>query len=424
MSVAGFAQVSRRQAVAPVGPAAATEGGEVQRSILHVDMDAFFASVEVLDDPSLAGRPVIVGGTPEGRGVVAAASYEARRYGVRSAMNAAQARRLCPDGVFLPPRRDRYVEISRAVFAVFADVTPLVEPLSIDEAFLDVTGCRRLFGPPEAIGRGLKRRIRDEIGLTASVGVAPNKFLAKLASDLEKPDGLVVVPADDVAGFLAPLPVGRLWGVGKVADEALAGLGIRTIADLRAYRREALLARFGDHGRHLLELAWGRDDRPVVPDHEAKSIGNETTFSRDIADGAILQAVLDDLVDSVAGRLRRQGLVARTVTLKARYPDFATPTRSLSLPEATDATLVLREAARTLLNDRLGRGGRPLRLVGVTASNLAPAGGGQASLFADPDRERQRTLDGVVDRVQDRFGQVLRRGVGARQGRKPADDQD
>ena len=384
-----------------------------ERSILHVDMDAFYASVEVLDDPALAGRPVIVGGTPEGRGVVAAASYEARRYGVRSAMSAARARRLCPDGVFLRGRMDRYAEVSRQVFACFAAITPLVEPLSIDEAFLDVTGCRRLFGPAEGIGRDLKERIRAEVGLTASVGVAHNKFLAKLASDLEKPDGFVVVPAGAVQAFLDPLPVGRLWGVGPVAERNLAALGIRTVAELRAFPRAALLARFGDHGRHLLELAVGRDDRPVVPVHEARSVGNETTFGEDIADGERLQAVVDELADKVARRLRAAGLVARTVTLKARYPDFATPTRSVTLPEATDASVTIRDAARTLLHRRLGRAGRPLRLVGVTASHLSPRGAGQASLFADPADRRQRELDDVVDRVHDRWGAVLRRGVSA-----------
>jgi DNA polymerase-4 len=390
-----------------------------ERSILHVDMDAFYASVEVLDDPSLRGRPVIVGGTPEGRGVVAAASYEARRFGVRSAMSAGQARRLCPEGVFLRGRMDRYLEVSRAVFAVFADVTPLVEPLSIDEAFLDVTGCRRLFGPAEGIGRRLKVRIRDEIGLTASVGLAPNKFLAKLASELEKPDGFVVIRPGREREILAPLPVGRLWGVGPVAEQALAAAGIVTVADLLAHPRQALLARFGDHGRHLLELAVGHDDRPVVPVHEARSIGNETTFAEDIADGRQLQEVLDELADKVARRLRSHGLAARTVTVKARYPDFTTPTRSLTLPAPSAATVVLRDAARLLLAERLGRRGRPLRLLGVTASNLAPAGGGQGRLFADPGRQREEVLDQVVDRVHDRWGALLRRGLGSGGGPAP-----
>lgn len=388
-----------------------------ERAILHVDMDAFYASVEVLDDPSLKGRPVIVGGTPEGRGVVAAASYEARRCGVHSAMGAGLARRLCPDGVFLHCRMDRYQEVSRAIFALFTEVTPLVEPLSIDEAFLDVTGCRRLFGPAPDIGRRLKERIRAEIGLTASVGVATNKFLAKLASDLEKPDGFVVIPADGARRLLAALPVSRLWGVGKVAEQTLADLGIRTVADLLA-ARETVLARFGDHGRHLLELAAGQDERPVIPVHEARSIGNETTFAADIADPQQLQDVLDGLADKVARRLRSHGLVARTVTVKARYADFSTPTRALSLPVATAATVELRDAARLLLQERLGRAGRPLRLLGVTASNLAPADSGQGRLFSDPGQQRQEALDQVVDRVHDRWGALLRRGL-APGGRNP-----
>ena len=317
------------------------------RSILHVDMDAFFASVEVLDDPSLRGRPVIVGGDPETRGVVAAASYEARRFGVHSAMSAARARRLCPDGVFLHPRGRRYAEISRRVFALFREYTPLVEPLSIDEAFLDVTGCRRLFGPGEAVGRLIKRRIRDEVGLVASVGVAPNKFLAKLASDLEKPDGFVVVPADGVPEFLAPLPVGRLWGVGPRTDAALASLGVRTVAELRRCPEARLRARLGEAlAAHLTALALGDDDRPVVTDHDVRSIGHEITFARDIGAPAVLRAELDGLVEKTVLRLRDQGLAARTVHLKARFPDFSTVTRSATLPAATDSRRTLRDAAR------------------------------------------------------------------------------
>jgi DNA polymerase-4 len=381
------------------------------RAILHVDMDAFYASVEVLDDPSLRGLPVIVGGTPEGRGVVTAASYEARRYGVHSAMPAARARQLCPDGVFIRGRMERYVEISSRVFAILRDYTPLVQPLSIDEAFLDVTGCRRLFGPPERLGRAIKERIRLDVGLTASVGLAPNKFLAKLASDLEKPDGFVIVPADDVAGFLAPLAVTRIWGVGPATARSLEELGIETVADLLAHPRRELVDRWGDHARKLLELAAGRDERPVVPDSEAKSIGNETTFAVDVADPDHLEEILDHLADKVGRRLRRHGLAARTVTLKARYADFETHTRATTLPAATDRTVEIRDAARELLRRRLGRRGRPLRLLGVTVSNLVGGAPAQGELFTDPEQERQRTLDRVLDRVHDRFGAKLRRGL-------------
>jgi DNA polymerase-4 len=382
-----------------------------QRAILHIDMDAFYASVEVLDDPSLTGKPVIVGGTPEGRGVVSAASYEARAFGVHSAMSAARAVKLCPDGVFLRGRMERYMEVSRQIGAIFRQYTPLVEPLSIDEAFLDVTGCRRLFGPAEQIGRQIKDRIADEVGLTASVGVAHNKFLAKLASDLEKPDGFVVITPDAARDLLAELPIGRLWGVGKVSEAQLHKFGIRKVKDLLAVPPELLVKQFGDHMNHLLELAVGHDQRAVVPEHEAKSIGNETTFAEDIGDQDQLQAILDQLVDKVARRVRAQGLTARTITLKARYSDFSTFTRSESLPEATDSTLVMRETARRLLAARLGRRGRPLRLIGITASNLMSGDQGQPELFADPAKVRDRELDQLMDRINERFGPKLGRGL-------------
>jgi len=380
------------------------------RAILHIDMDAFYASVEVLDDPSLRGKPVMVGGTPEGRGVVAAASYEARRYGVHSAMSAARAIRLCPDGIFLRGRMDRYAEVSRQVFAIFDDYTPLVEPLSIDEAFLDVTGCRRLFGSAETVGRTIKKRILDEVGLVASVGLASNKFLAKLASDLDKPDGFVVIVPNKARALLADLPIGKLWGVGKVAEKQMHRFGIRKVADLLAIPQELLIEQFGDHAAHLLELAVGHDERPVVPVHEAKSIGNETTFREDIADADELRDILDHLAAKVARRLRAHGFLARTVTLKARYPDFTTHTRSATLPEASDSSVVLRDTARQLLKTNLGRRGRPLRLIGVTASNLVPPGRGQGQLFQDEDRERDRKLDRIMDQVHGKFGPMLKRG--------------
>ncbi len=383
------------------------------RAILHIDMDAFYAAVEVLDDPSLRGKPVIVGGTPEGRGVVTAASYEARAYGVRSAMSAARAVKLCPDGIFLRGRMKRYVAISRRIRAIFLDYTPLVEPLSIDEAFLDVTGCRRLFGSGPRIGRAIKAQIAGEIGLTASVGVAKNKFLAKLASDLDKPDGFVVVP-DDVPAFLAPLPVSRIWGVGKKTEAVLARAGIRTIGALQAIDRDALIKRFGDHAGHLHDLAYGRDERSVVTSYGAKSIGHETTFSEDIADGDRLRDRLDRLAGQVARRLRRHGRLARTVSLKARYADFSTVSRSLTLPEATDSTALIRDTARQLLLEKLGRRGRALRLIGVSVSNLCHPDDGPRELFPDTDVARDRQLDQVMDRVNEKFGDLLRRGTPSR----------
>jgi len=380
------------------------------RAILHIDMDAFYASVEVLDDPSLKGKPVMVGGTPEGRGVVAAASYEARAYGVHSAMSAARAIKLCPDGIFLRGRMDRYSEISDQVFSIFEDYTPLVEPLSIDEAFLDVTGSRRLFGSAEEVGRIIKARILEEIGLVASVGLAANKFLAKLASDLEKPDGFTIIPPGEARTLLASLPIGKLWGVGKVAEKQMHRFGIRKVGDLLAVPRDLVVEQFGDHAAHLLELAVGNDDRPVIPVHDAKSIGNETTFREDISEARHLQEILDQLAAKVARRLRSHGFVARTVTLKARYPDFTTHTRSETLKDPSDSSVELRDAARRLLIEKLGRGGRPLRLIGVTASNLVHEGEGQAQLFPDPGRERDRKLDSIMDRVHGKFGPMLKRG--------------
>lgn len=381
------------------------------RAILHVDMDAFYASVEILDDPTLRGRPVIVGGTPEGRGVVSAASYEARRFGVHSAMSAARARRLCPDGVFLRGRMERYAEVSRGIFAIFRDITPLVEKLSIDEAFLDVTGCRRLFGPPERIGREVKRRIGREIGLVASVGVAPNKFLAKLASDLEKPDGFTIILPGEAADRLAPLPVGRLWGVGKVLESRMHEAGIHHIGDLAARPEEELVSLFGDWARHLLALAVGHDERPVVPESSAHSVGNEMTFAADLDDPDELLQVLYGLTEKVSHRLRADGLVARTLTLKYRYPDFTTRTRAVSWDEPTASGVRLRGFAGRLFLDHVAPGGRPLRLIGVTASSLSAAAQVQPDLFPDPGREREGRIDDVLDRVRGRYGSKLRRGL-------------
>jgi DNA polymerase-4 len=376
-----------------------------QRTILHADLDAFFASVEVLDCPELRGKPVIVGGAPERRGVVAAASYEARAFGVRSAMSTRQALRLCPEAVLLPPRFDRYVEASRHVFAIFESYSPLVEPLSLDEAFLDLTGCERLLGPPEGVGRAIKDRVHRETGLVASVGIAPNKLLAKLASDLRKPDGFVVVRPGEEADFLADLPVGRLWGVGKVTQEALQKLGIALVRDLRQAPEDLLRRNFGPAGAaHLTAMAWGRDDRPVQPEGQAKSIGAETTFAEDVADAAELGRQLDLLVDRVAQRLRRHGLRASTARLKARYPDFATVTRSVALAAPACATSELRRVAREMLERRLGRAGRPLRLIGFTAAGLSRDGEGQIDLFGDPALARAERVDQLMDRLKAKHG--------------------
>lgn len=371
------------------------------RQILHVDMDAFFASVEQLDDPSLRGKPVLVGG-PSRRGVVAAASYEARPFGVRSAMPMAHALRLCPQAIVVPPRGSRYAEVSAQVFAIFRRFTPLVEALSVDEAFLDVTASRRLFGDGAEIAKRIRAAIRDEVGLTASAGVAPSKFVAKIASDLEKPDGLVVVREDEVERFLAPLPVEHMWGVGPKSAERLRAMGYATLGDLARADVDALERALGAWGREVHALARGIDDREVVPDREAKSIGAEETFDEDLVDRASIERTLLAHSVRVARRLHEAGLFARRVTVKLKYADFTIKTRQLRLPEPIDDATSLFEAARELL-DRFPIAGRRVRLTGVSAGELetAPA---QPSLFADPKRDRRRAVESVVGELRARFG--------------------
>lgn len=385
----------------------------MERRILHVDMDAFYASVEQLDHPELRGKPVLVGGAGS-RGVVSAASYEARPYGCRSAMPMSTALRLCPEAVVVPVRMSRYREVSRQVFDVFAEFSPLVEPLSVDEAFLDLSGTEALFGSLEEASRRLKARVRAVTRLTASVGAAPNKFLAKLASDLRKPDGLVVVPPDGVQEFLDPLPVERLWGVGPATLEKFRSLGIRSVADVRRTLPERLRREFGPSGEHFHRLARGVDDRPVSPDHQAKSISHETTFGEDVGDLEHLRTVVVHQAEDVAYRLRRHALFARTVQLKLRKPDFSTFSRSTTLPEATQATEPLCRAALTVLEAWWSQHPGPLRLVGVGAGNLAAAGEVQRSLFQEEEEGGRARLDAALDRLRERFGAdaVRRRSAG------------
>jgi DNA polymerase-4 len=372
--------------------------------ILHVDMDAFYASVEERDNLELMGKPVVVGGTPEGRGVVMAANYVVRQYGVHSAMPAATARRLCPHAIFLPVRMEHYAQISREIQEILHRYTPLVEPLSLDEAFLDVSGCEGLFGPAAEIGKRIKAEIRGEIGLVASVGVAPNKFLAKLASDLQKPDGFVVVDPNQVQAFLDPLPVGRLWGVGKVSARTFQKLGITSIGELRRLPVEILESHFGKTGRHLWKLAHGIDDRRVVPDRDAKSISHETTFAQDIDDPEVLRIWLLQLTEQVSRRLRRHHQVGQTVHLKVRFADFHTITRSRTLPEPTNITEEIWQTAAELLTRRLPNERQPVRLLGLGVSGLEAKSSRQGSLFDGGRREKQQKLDEVADRIQDRFG--------------------
>ena len=394
-------------------------------TVLHVDMDAFYASVEERERPELKGQPVVVGGTPEGRGVVAAANYAAREYGVHSAMPAGRARMLCPQAVFIRPRMDLYAEVSGQIREIFRRYTPLVEPLSLDEAFLDVTASRSLFGSGPEIAARIKQDILEELSLVASVGVAPNKFLAKLAGALEKPDGLVVVDPDHVQDFLDPLPVERLWGVGTVAAERLWSMGVYTIADLRRQTEATMTDRFGKWGTHLWELAHGRDSRTVTPDSEARSISHETTFEVDIADRSVLRSWLLALTEQVGRRLRRSDLRAHTVEIKVRYADFRTVNRSNTLAAPTSVTPELWASAARLLERQLRLRGDPVRLLGMGTSNLTDESARQPDLFAETAETKHREVDGVLDQISERFGQhALRRGGGARRQSGPSDPAD
>ncbi len=374
------------------------------REIIHVDMDAFYASVEQHDRPELRGKAVIVGGDARSRGVVSAASYEARKFGVHSAMPTAQAIRCCPHAILLPVRMDRYAEVSHTIRAIFEKYTPLVEPISLDEAFLDVTDSTNLFGSAEEIGRAIKREILEQTHLTASVGIAPNKFLAKLASDLKKPDGFVVITEQNKQQILDPLPVGSIWGVGQVTERTLKSRGIHTIGRLRQSSLEELQSIVGNGAIDLQSLARGEDDRDVEPDRQCKSLSSEQTFTTDISDTTILLSVLLEQVEEVAQRLRQERLKARTVTLKLRYGDFRTVTRSDTLSEATNVTRTLWATAEQVFRQWHARSGGPLRLLGFGVSGLTPEQAGQQMLFRDPEQEKLKRLDQVVDKIRDRYG--------------------
>ncbi|MEJ2170927.1 MAG: DNA polymerase IV, partial [Desulfobacterales bacterium] len=345
------------------------------KHIIHLDMDAFYPAVEVLDNPELRGKPVIVGGSRE-RGVVSSASYEARKFGVHSAQPMATAMRLCPHGIVLPVRMARYQEISRQVFDIFHIFTPLVEPLSIDEAFLDVTGSTRLFGPPIEIAKQIKQKVFEDTGLTISAGVAPSKFIAKIASDMEKPDGLTVVAADRIREFLDPLPIKKMWGAGKVTQMALARLNIHTFKDLRQMPVEVLEKKFGRHGLHMHQLAMGIDERDVETFHDVKSIGHEDTYFQDILDLEAAKRELLSLANRVARRMRRKGLEGKTVTLKVKYSDLVQITRSVTLHHYTSDSAAIYLYACSLM-EKTAVGKRPVRLLGISLSNLADTGGGR-----------------------------------------------
>jgi len=369
--------------------------------IMHVDMDAFYASVELLDRPELVGKPVIVG-HPSARSVVTAATYEARRYGVNSAMPMAVALRRCPHAIVLEPHFERYAHYSRRVMQILGEVTPHVEQLSVDEAFLDVAGAWRLLGSSWRIGTMLRERVYRETGLRCSAGAAATKFVAKLASSRAKPDGLLVVPAEGTLDFLHPLPVSALWGVGGKSEEVLARLGLRTIGDVAHAPVDMLRHAVGDAGAERLhELSWGRDPRAVTPGREEKSIGHETTFETDCTDAAELHRVLLQLSDGVGQRLRRAGVLGRTVSIKLRFSDFTTITRSRTLAEPTDLGRRVYAAARELY-DQANSSARPVRLIGVRAEQLV--GDGAAMLGLWDDDEGWREAEQTVDAIAERFG--------------------
>lgn len=371
--------------------------------ILHVDMDAFYASVEIRRRPELRNRPVVVGGTGP-RGVVASANYPARRFGVRSAMPVSRARRLCPHAVFLPADFEAYREVSRGVMAIFRELTPLVEPLSLDEAFLDVSGAlRRLRATPAEVGRRIRERVAAEHGITCSVGVAPTKFVAKLASGMAKPDGLLVVPAARVLDFLHPLPVSALWGVGERTAERLRQIGLETVADVAAAPLPRLRRALGTAlAEHLHALANGRDDRRVVPDAPEKSIGAEETFDTDLYDRGVLRRELLRLAERTASALRSRGLRGRTVSIKVRFADFTTITRSRTLPLPTDVAREIYTTARALFDEQVPH--EAIRLVGVRVEQLADAGREPEQLVLDALGHGWREAEQAVDRARSRFG--------------------
>ena len=391
------------------------------RTILHVDMDAFYASVEERSHPELRGKPLIVGSDPKGgkgRGIVATCSYEARKFGVHSAQPISQAWRMCPQGIYVQPDMPKYARASECVMRILLDFSDLVEQVSIDEAFLDVTGSRRLFGDGASIARKIKNRIRSDQRLTASVGVAANKFVAKVASDLRKPDGLVVVEPGREAEFLAPLPVSRLWGVGGKTAALLKDIGLQRIGQIATLDRRYLVDRFGKGGEHLWELSRGMDDRPVAPEEGYKSIGHETTFEKDTEDERLLHDTLLWLAEKVAQRLRANHARARTIAIKFREADFSTYTRRKTLSVAADTSEEIFPQAWNMVR-RLIRRGVAVRLIGIYGSNLESERAGQLALFDQPE-QKDRRLAAAVDDITRRYGDsAITRATLVSPGRRP-----
>ena len=373
--------------------------------IIHLDMDAFFASVEIRERPELAGLPVVVGGSATGRGVVAAANYVARQYGVFSAMPMVKALKQCPDLICLPVNMPLYIEVSQQINEIFYRYTPEIEPLSLDEAFLDVTASEKLFGTAAEIAKKIKSDIKNECNLVASAGVAPNKFVAKIASDIDKPDGFVVIEQEQVQEFLDPLPVKRIWGVGKKTEQQLMGYGITTIYQLRSQSPDWLLQRFGKLGDHIFRLANGLDKREVISDAKAKSISSETTFSSDIKDKEVLLASLSQLSEQVASRLRTKGVKCKTVSIKVRFHDFRTITRSKTLADNSAQTMQIWTVVKQLFLMLAGEETLPIRLVGVAVSGFDDEKDlHQGDLFEQD--AKQDKLDTLSDEINQRFGKA------------------
>ncbi|BDU10645.1 DNA polymerase IV [Aurantimicrobium sp. INA4] len=376
--------------------------GGTAPNILHIDMDAFFASVEVLDRPEVAGKPAVVAHDSP-RSVVTSATYEARALGIRSAMPLVSAKRLCPDVIVLEPHFEKYRAYSKKVMSIFHDFTPVVEQLSIDEAFLDVSGAQKIFGTPEQIAQQIKDRVRDETGLPCSVGVASTKFVAKLASTKSKPNGLLVIPDDETLAFLHPLPIEAIWGVGKKTAEVLHKRGLHTVADIAQSPPASLISALGQAaGTQLFELSWARDPRPVTTQRAEKSIGKEHTFNEDVTDAEKLKATLLFQADHVGAQLRKAQLEARTIGLKVTFSDFESLTRSRTLPEATSVGREIHKVVCELL-DELKTGGRAIRLIGVRAESLVDAGTQQLSLWGD-EGDAWKEAEIVMDQVGEKFG--------------------
>ena len=382
--------------------------------IIHADMDAFYVSVELLDKPQLHGKPVAVGGPSRTRGVISAANYIARQFGVHSALPCAIATRRCPDLVLLNPRISVYAEYSKKIKEIFRNYTPIIEPLALDEAFLDTAGCEKLFGTPEAIGRKIKEDIKSKLGLTVSIGIAPNKFIAKIASDVQKPDGFVIVNKNEIQSFLDPLPITRIWGIGKVSSTNLNKLGIYKIADLRQLPRTQLEEWFGKHGIHLWQLAHGIDDRKVVTDGQAKSISHETTFDVNLENVETIQSQLMHLTEQVTARLRHSQLTGRTITVKVRYADFKTITRSHSIATATNNTNQIWKVVKNTLLPKIDLKRQGIRLLGVGVSQFNEDEASvteQIDMFQQQNR-KDSNIDRLTDDINKKFGsEALMRGT-------------